>query len=294
MNVLQPEMITRLQVLSVVAEMAARSSSGDVGGRALLEGLPDSLGVTAGALEDHVRLLEHQGFVKGVFTMGGLASVFIQPLGKDAAAQFERQRRDPVRRIIAARDDVLRWAYISAELNGITPVAGDFLDTRAGYLGVPYTEAEVEGAARHLRTAELIHAGSWELTDAGRQVVEGEESVRDIERGAVYHTTHITGSTNVSVASSHVTQTAVTHPHWSDEVLRLLEVVEQSIVALPEGIAGSVRPLLEEARDSAEREEPSLAKRALNRITDILSDSAAGALGGHLATQIPQVLAMMG
>ena len=287
-------MILRLQILSTIAAMAAESSNGDAGGRALLDRLPDQLGVTAGALEDHVRLLEGQGYVKGVFTMGGLAAVFIRPLGKDVAAQFERQRRDPVRRLVAVRDDVLRWAYISAELNGVPPGTGDYLDTRAGYLGIPYTEAEVEGAARRLRTAELISAGSWELTDAGRQLVEDEKSVRDIDRGGVHHTTHISGSTNVSVASSHVTQTAHVQSQWADEVTRLLAVVEQAVVALPDEVAVLVTSLVEETRGGVERSDPSWAKRALNRIAGVLSDSAAGALGGHLATQIPQVLAMMG
>ncbi|QNA93166.1 MULTISPECIES: hypothetical protein [unclassified Microbacterium] len=295
MTVLQPEMVTRLSILSIAAEMAARTSNGDVGGRALLDALPGSLGVTAGALDDHVKLMEQQDLVKGIFTMGGLAAVFVRPRGKDLAAQFERDRRDPVDRLLALEDDYLRWLYTRVEIEGVVPVARDFLDAKFGYLGIAYTEGEVEKATSRLHAKDLLEPGSLDMTETGRKTVEHKRSVRDLDRVAtVSHvTTHITDSTNVSVGSSNVTQTATIQASWADEVTRLLEIVGQSMAALPDKVGDAIAPLVEDAREGVAAEEKSRVKRALSSIAGFLNDTAAGALGGHLATQIPQVMALL-
>lgn len=289
-------MVTRLRILSKIAEMAARTSNGDAGGRALLDELPDSMGVTEQSLDDHVRLLDQQDFVRASFTFGGLAAVFIKPRGKDLAAQFERDRRDPVARLLQLQDDYLRWLYIKIEIEDIVPSADGFLDTEAGYLGVEYSAREVERATARLRAAELLLVDELDLTTAGRKVVEHKRSVRDLERGSTVNnvTTHVTRSTNVSVGSAHVTQTSTVGPQWVEEVTSLLEVLGQSLSALPESIAAAVQPLLDEAREATDKNEPSRAKKALGRVADFLNDTTAGALGGHLATQIPQILAILG
>lgn len=296
MTVLQPEMITRLRILGKVAEMTARTSGGSAGGRALLEELPESLRVSAKALDDHVRLLEQQGLVKGIFTMGGLAAVSIMPRGKDVAAQFERDRRDPVARLLQLEDDFLRWVYVCVEIEDVEPDVERYLSTGAAYLGVDYTPREVSRAISRLRAAELLLPENLKLTPDGQKIVEHRQSVRDLERGATVNkvTTHVTGSTNVSVGSSYVMQTATMDPSWASEVTRLLEIISQSLPALPADIGEVVVPLVEEAVEGAAGAELSRVKRALGRIADLLNDTAAGALGGHLATQIPQVLALLG
>ena len=104
----------------------------------------------------------------------------------------------------------------------------------------------------------------------------------------------VTGGTNVSVGSAHVTQSVTAHTEWEVEVGRLLDVLAEAAPALPEGAKQALTPLIDEARDGTVAADTSRVRRALDGIGEFLSDTAAGALGAHLATQIPQVLAMLG
>lgn len=296
MTTLQPEMVTRLTILATAVEMANRKSAPDVGGSALLEALPASLGVTAGDLEDHVRLMEQRGLAKGVFSFAGLNAVMVKPAGKDLAAQFERDRRDPVARHLQLQDDYLRWLYVCIEIDEVEPTADAFLNASAGYLGLAYTGRELAKATSSLRSAELLASDSLSLTVEGRKAVEHGRSVRDLDRRPLvsHVTTTVTGSTNVTVGSSHVTQTATVPTSWSEDVERLLALLSESLVALPSEVGEAIVPLVQDARDAAREQSPSRAKRALDKIAEFLGATASGALGGHLASQIPAVVALLG
>ncbi|WP_218682011.1 hypothetical protein [Microbacterium sp. BF1] len=98
----------------------------------------------------------------------------------------------------------------------------------------------------------------------------------------------------MTVGSSHVTQTATVDSRWHDEAESLLQLLSESLVALPEEARDAVAPLVEDARGGVAEQNPSRVKRALGKVGEFLGSTASGALGGHLATQIPTVLALLG
>ncbi|MFJ4036901.1 hypothetical protein ACIPVB_02355 [Microbacterium sp. NPDC090007] len=293
---MQPELVTRLRILSKIVELTEQQSTDSVSGAVLLRSVPEDLGITQHTLEDHVHLLDQRGLVKGAFTMGGLSAVFIKPAGKDAIADFERERIDPIRRLLALQDELLRWAYIRSETEGLTPSIDAFLATGAGYLGVDYTLTELARAAARLLASGLMEEGASAVTSAGMNAVENNRSVREIVREARVNnvTAIVTGGTNVNVGGSHLTQSLTASTEWGVEVARLLDVLADAVPALPEGSKGALAPLIGEAHDATVAGDSSRVRRALNAIGVFLADTATGALGGHLASQIPQVLALLG
>lgn len=270
----------------------------------LLDDLALWLSPTRSELDHHVTLLEEGRLAKGMRSVGGLVGVSATPRGKEQAASFGRDRDNRVLRLRQLQDDYLRWLYEKIELDGESPTAQDYLAEFPSYLGQVYETSELENAVSRLRAAGFIDGDPWEdaahtrpeLTDKARRAVESFRSVHEgppVSGPQNINHTYVGGNSNVSVASSHVTQNLTVENGWSEQVAQFIDAVSQMMPLFSDDLKADLARQVENARDAVQQQEPKKARRALTAIGKFLGDTASGALGGVLAAQIPLLLQLL-
>lgn len=303
-HVYTPEEAMRLIVLTEVVRLSGSRTNTSVRAADLL-GTPalSQIG-DRHSLEDCVELLEQAGLVKGFDTLAGLSSVFLLASGKDAAAQFERSRRDPVRRMRVLQDAYLRWLYTVIEIEGRHPTPDEFLSTNPDYLGVRYSSDELMKAGGRLKENGFISGPeAWQysaplrpvISAKGRLIVEEERSVheRDVPSGTS-NTVTVNGYANVSVGGTDFEQTMTVGSEWIQPVINALDAVEQALAALPESQRDSTETLLTEARLAVENKEPTAVRKVVAQLSALLGATTTGALGNILSSQLLTILPLLG
>ncbi|MDL9980071.1 hypothetical protein [Microbacterium candidum] len=294
----------RLRVLVGILELADGKVNEFVETERVVEGIGAELELSRDDLVNEFELLDHEGLVTAHRTLGGLNHVLVRPEGKSAAESFDQARRDVVVRRRHLQDDYLRWLYEEIEVHGHGPTPDDFLRGGAHFHGVAYTSDELMKAGARLKEGAYIGGQeAWQysaplrpqLTAKGRHTVEQGRSVHDpvLPAPTQHFETHVQGPANVSIASSHVTQTlVVTDPAWGDKVSAVLDAVTQAIGALTVDESTQVAQLVDEARQGVSVQEPTRTKQALIALGGFLKDVSSGALGGILSTQVLALVAL--
>lgn len=260
--------------------------------------------VTERAFLQHVKLLESRMLVTAQWTAGDLPWVLNATAeGREVAADFARERENPVARVRQLQDDYLNWLHREIEHEDRSPTPDDYLATTPSFLGIPYTAKELLKAGQRLRDAGFIEGPETDqydaplrpsLTPKGRSTIELDRSAHDEPRsGSVQNINNVAGNANINFGD-HVTQNMQVNAPWVDQVQEFLDAVAQAGTVLPEEIRAEVEPYVEDARDGVAEQEPSKVKTAIKGIQGFLSSATSGALGNILASQVPALISLLG
>ncbi len=298
-----PEQVVRMQVLAAVVNLAAGRTGQSVSVDDLVTALEDGTPLSRHEIAEHIELLEQSHFVEGFHSLAGLMSVFLLPQGKDAASQFARDAQNPVQRMNHLQDDYLRWLYVEIELNGGAPTPDGYLATSPAYLGLPYTDVELQRAGNRLVENKLISGPkAWGydaplrpiLTPLGRQCIERNQSVRTLTAEPTPSIVNVHGNANVAIGSSHVKQSMSIDTETARALLQSLEAVRQAVPLLPAALQDQIQTLTAESVAALEKNESSKFMTAIKALTGALKDTATGALGNVLGNQLLGLASSLG
>lgn len=252
-------------------------------------------------VEDELRLLGRRGLVNYANTFGGISSAGLTVEGRNLAEMFQAERNEVGPRRVRLRKDYLYWLYDELEVHDRHPTPTDFLATNPMYLGIPYTESDLEKSGAWLKQSGFIEgAGAWQysaplrptLTPKGMWTVENSGSPSDPPSPQQTFNTTVHGNANVANASSNFSQ-AIEANTWIEVGTSILDSIDQAN-ALLDPTGDELQALANEARGSLSGDaEPARAKRAFAAVGEFLSRSGSGALGGVLAHQISTFIASL-
>lgn len=294
-SALAPSEISKLRVLLRVHEIQAGTSA-DATSAALATSFAEELPPLAVSIEDALNLLEADGYAYLDRRLGPvIAGAKLSSSGRARAVEFDAARTSGPARRLQARDDYLYWLYEQIEEFDRHPTPEDFLQTVPSYFGVPYTPKEVEKAGTWLAESLFIRGeAAWQysgplrpvLTAKGRFAVEKSRSTSDTNETSV-NTYMATVHGNAVIAQGNSTITQTTNHSWVNEGNKLLDGLQEALLALPEDIRDSVTLASEEARIALLGDpDVNRLKSALGTISGFLSQTTSGALGGMLAAQV--------
>jgi hypothetical protein len=105
--------------------------------------------------------LDGRGLIRAYPTFGVFGSgVQVTAHGRAETEARHRRRDDPLQRVLACREALLRWAY---GVQKATSVADFLASPRAIYEGDAFTRADTDAAVTYLAGEGLLHAGSTTL-----------------------------------------------------------------------------------------------------------------------------------
>lgn len=295
----------RMRVLLAVYQVADGKTGERVATDDLERHLEGDLDIDRDSLEDVLQTLWNRRLVLGFRGGDGLNTVFLEPIGKDLAMQFDLLRSDPSLRIRELQDAYLRWLYVQTEQRGLNPTVSDYMATSPGFHGVPYTDQELLKAGVRLKDGGFIEGegrfsypapAQPRLTARGRLVIEKDRSVHDEpdQPALQYFNTTVHGNANVANASPGSNQVLVVDSEWAAKSTAVLDAIEQALSTLPADMSSAVAALVADARNAVETDAPSRAKRAFTALGSFLGDAASGALGGLLSAQAVALIPLLG
>lgn len=221
--------------------------------------------------------LKSQGLVTAAIAGGGRADASLTPAGAHYVQQLRRRREDPVLRMAALRDQMLRWLFARERQDVRVSDWTDFLAAGdANFYGSRFQKAEVEHEVSYLISKNLItmsvhidqEVDGWlqpQLTADGNDCITEHggsvsDHVRSRNSGATYHFADNSGA--ISVNSSNVTQT-VSHGVDTTALTKFAEAAAQMLPVL-DGIPEDERDELQECAASVQAEvakaEPNVGK----------------------------------
>lgn len=192
-------------------------------------------------LPDQLKLLADDGALSLDLRLGGVvASAHFLPSAHSAVEEFETARGSLPLRRAQLRDDYLRWLYDQIEVRDVSPTPDQYLKESPTYLGVPYTEKDLEKAGEWLAKNGFIEGqAAWQyagplrptLKAKGSYTVENDRSTSDPAPGSAqtFNTT-VHGPANIAQASTNVHQ--VQNNEWKTDGLQLIDAIEQSVPTL--------------------------------------------------------------
>jgi hypothetical protein len=237
-----------------------------------------------------VRDLRVRGLVEDQSAMGDPCAS-LTPAGLRFVQQFRKQRQDPIRRAVAARNGLLRYLY-EQDLRGVhMPITGGILETEHGsFMGDEFTPTEIDRAAEYLYAKGLIKGiraaqargpiraritsnGQDCMEQRGGDVGEYLQSAHGTSITTHIGTLHSSGA--LAVGSTNVNQTVNINdvPAIIDMIGVLLEALPR--LGLPPHGEAAVRAELIEVRDELETVEPrrDRIRGALTRAAAYLGDA---------------------
>jgi hypothetical protein len=285
-----------LLTLGRIVQLFDAADQEPVSNSAVLEASPK--GTDSRELREDLQALDTDGYVDVDERFNGAWLVKPTSSGRTAWAKVEASRDSPRDRRRQMRDEFLIWLYNEQE-NGLTPTAEDFLSTGTSFMGLAYTQEDLERTGEWLLERGFIRGpGAWgrpypihpEVTAKGQLYVEEERSVHESPASAGSTTFHntINGPAMLAQNSQHVTQTQNVNA-WKDDARSLADAVEQLALVIPDGtnLAGPATELRAEI-DGDSR--PTRVRELVDSIVKALSTGAGGALGGALGTQAATLL----
>lgn len=227
----------------------------------------------------------------------------ITPLGRNVAHDFEQRRNNIQARRVELRDLFLRWIYAETQINDVhMPAVDDFLASDASYLGIPFTENDLDKALEWLKSNEYVSGvGSWgrallrgTITAKGISVVERGQSVMDsAESTSIVNNMTVHGPANIANQSPGTHQTIVQDSAWASQLLTHLEAVHQALPTLPDEVRAGIAEAVSGAIEAAKTEDAPRARSATQRLQELLTATTAGALGNLLSTGLTASLALI-
>ncbi|MHA7156283.1 hypothetical protein [Arthrobacter sp. TMN-50] len=240
--------------------------------------------------EDHVTDADLIGlFEKGwIFDVDFEMTAQMRATGIPVAQEVSDEVEDLILRSRCLRVSILRWIWEQTDGAGREEVRLDrFLDQGLTYFGSLYNQPEVERAAAHLENKGLIEGPGLgrvrgpikaRLTNAGLAQaegdVEGTPSVSQIVNHTYNHSNVAQSSTNVAQSMDNRTSNA----EGVEAILQLVRQWQRSLTAdvYAEGLEEAIADVETTVRGGAQ---PGPTKQALERLKNVLQDSASGAVG---------------
>ena len=191
---------------------------------------------TTSALQDVVRALEALGLITVGWRFSGGWSAKPTGAGRDALTALDAARNDRRARRFQLRDVYLSWV-VDQDDDGASPVPEQFFDSGATYLGVPYTQDDLERTGEYLFDHGYIKGPKADQrrdplrpipTAKGRHTVEQGISVNApaphdaTPAGNVFHNTFHSPA-NVAQGSHDVQQTI--HVTWQDQARSFVDEI---------------------------------------------------------------------
>jgi len=293
--------IAQLRVLALVSE-AVESSGNDLTYALLHERVELETDLSGYSVKGQLRLLKADGLViLDERYNGAIAGVRLSTSGQMRAGEFNEWRNSLHARRRQLRDDYLNWLYEQIEEHETHPTPDDFLKLGHTFAGIPFTGTDLEKTGEWLAKNGFIDGqAAWQykgplfptLTAKGSFTVENQRSTNDAppSMGHTFNTT-VNGSANLAQASTNV------HQHlsveWKFEGLRLADTIGQALPSLGD-VSEVVREQLAIARtELTGAADVSRVKTIFGSIADFLGQTAAGTLGGVLATMTTAYLATL-
>jgi hypothetical protein len=283
--------LQRLLTLGRIVQLCDTAGNQAVSNNVVLEASPE--GTDAREIRADLEALEDCGYVDVDERFNGAWLARITNLGRKAWAELESVRSSPRDRRRKMRDEYLIWLYNQDE-SGLSPTSDDFLTTGASFLGLAYTQDDLERTGEWLLERGFIKGPKvWQrpdpirpqITAKGQVYVEEERSVHESPASVGSTTFHntINGPAMLAQNSQHVAQTQNVND-WKDDARRLAEAVQQLAQLLPDGtlLAEYGTKLRAEVEGDAR---PTRIRVLVDSIVKALGTGAGGAIGGALVTQ---------
>lgn len=296
-----PEDLRRLEVLGrIISAADARDTNPQALPQDLLGAQPD--GAAVDELRERVRELETAGHLAVDWRMAGAWSARPTVQARDAWEALEAARNDVRARRRQMRDDYLEWV-VDQDDAGAYPTADDFLPTGANYLGMPYTQADLEQTGKWLDEARYIK-GPKVLqrpdpvrpapTARGRWTIEQGKSVNEAPRdetpgATTFHNT-FNAPTNVAQNSHEVQQTIIVG--WQDQARELVDEISRRLDRIDDErarseLAATTAELRAEVAGAAR---PSVVRGIVTKLGIALTTAMASEAGSELAQQALHLL----
>ena len=273
-----------LLTLGRIVQLSDTVGNEDVSNSAVLEASPE--GTDRRELREDLQSLDNHGYVSVDERFNGAWRARPTSAGRVAWAELEASRNSPRDRRRQMRDEYLTWLYDQQE-NGLSPTADDFLTTGASFLGLAYTQEDLERTGEWLFERGFIKGPkAWqrpdpihpELTAKGQLYVEEERSVHESPQSVGSTTFHntINGPAMLAQNSQHVVQTQNMNA-WEDGARTLADAVEQLAQILPDGtqLTESATELRAEVDGDAR---PTRVRELIDSIIKALGTGAGGEL----------------
>ena len=267
----------------------------------LLEASPE--GTDRRQLREEVDALADLGYVDLDERFNGAWLARPTSSGRQAWAELKALRNSIRDRRGQMRDDYLLWVYNQHE-EGLSPVADAFLESGALFLGMPFTQEDLERTGEWLLDHGFVKGPKvWQRPDAirptitakGQLYVEEGRSVHDpatsVGSSTTFQTT-VNGPAVLAQNSQHVQQTQILNG-WQNDARGLADALDQLVSLIVDErnraeVAASASDLRAEV-DGAAR--PERVREITDGITKALGTGAGGALGTAL---IQQAFALLG
>jgi len=299
MTVPDPDELSSLLTLGLIVELSSESAGQPVNHREVLDGSP--AGLDAPALSAHVHALAESGYVVLDERASGAWLVRPRASGLNAWRDLDGRRKTPRERRRRMRDDYLIWLYDQHE-EGKSPSADSYLETGANFLGLLYTQEDLELTGEWLKERNFIRGpGVWgrpdplrpQLTAKGTMYVEEGLSVHETPASAgstSYHNV-IHGSAIVAQNSQNVTQTQNINT-WKDQARELADAVAQLAQLTPSD--GDLSKVAVDLREEIDGDaDPGHVRVFVDNLVKALGTGVGGALGGALMAQAAAVLSVL-
>ncbi|WP_332603602.1 hypothetical protein [Arthrobacter sp. S2(2024)] len=196
---------------------------------------PERWDLERGVIHSDLEALKDRSWIMFWPTIEGIDSVRVDQPGIDAVVEFGELKRDSRRRTQEIRDAILNWLYDLYLSDRHALAISEFLNSwRGNFLGLPYTEGELDRAVQWLRDEEYLDGhGTWggellrpNITTRGIRTIETGQSVNKLltSAGVTVNEVHVQGSqgVNIAVASSNFTQSNTLSQEQIEQVEKIL------------------------------------------------------------------------
>lgn len=298
------EDLRRLDVLGrVIAAAAARNTNPQALPQDLLGDQPEL--ADGDELRQRVRELEGAGLLFVDWRYSGGWSARPSAQGRDAWAALETARGNKRARRRQMRDEYLGWVVDQDEA-GASPTSDDFLTIGASYLGMPYTQEDLEQTGKWLREGRFIEGPMADQrpdplrpspTAKGRWYVEEGKSVNDPANGGTPRGSGVTnnfhGPTNVAQNSTNVQQTI--NIGWQDQARELVDEISRRLEHVESEQARSeLAAAVDELRAEVDGQaRPSAVRGIVTKLGLAIGTAMAGELGSELTQHAFQLLSQL-
>lgn len=225
--------------------------------------------------------------------------------GLDAWAALHTAQNNLRARRRMMRDEYLVWV-VDQEDAGILPTSDGFLETGASYLGMPYTQNDLEQTGKWLYEGRFItgpmadqSAGPLrpKPTAKGRWVVEEGRSVNEPTNEETPSGSNVTNNfhapTNVAQNSHHVQQTI--NIGWQDQAREFVDEISSRLDHVENEqaraeLAAAVEELRAEVNGQAR---PNAVRTMVSKLGLAIGTAMAGELGSELTQHAIQLLGQL-
>ena len=269
--------------------------------------LPEGAGHNAtSALRDEIRTLEAAELVTVDWRYSGGWLAKPTGAGRDAWAALDAARNDRRARRFQLRDVYLSWV-VDQDDDGASPVPEQFFDSGATYLGVPYTQDDLERTGEYLFDHGYIKGPRADQrpdplrplpTAKGRYTVEQGISVNASApqdatlAGDTYNNT-FNAPTNVAQGSHDVQQTI--NISWQDQARSFVDEISGRLDRIEdEQVRADLTSATEELRAEVDGEaRPHKVRAVVSKIAMALGTAAASEVGTDLMQHALQLVGVL-